>query len=122
VTAQLPARADVTVAPVLQLAVMPLTSESGKEAAFTYDSDTVTASNTPVAGTGAQTATSADIVLSATAGTLQLVEITLSTDVFQGATAGHIAGVLERTAIADGTELTGQVGLLGASITYTIER
>ena len=48
----LPTRADTSVAPVLQLALMPLTSESNKEVAFEFVSDTVTASNEPVANTG----------------------------------------------------------------------
>lgn len=121
-TITIPPRVDTAVAPSLQLALMPLTSETGKEAAIKFSSDTVTSSNNPVAGTGAQSATSADIVLGTTAGTVQLVTIPLSVDVYQTATSGQIVGILERTAIADGTELTGQVGVIGAALVYTIER
>ncbi|MCH9836282.1 hypothetical protein K0U83_11505 [bacterium] len=122
VTLPIPPRADITVAPVLRLILMPLTSESGKEAAFTFASDTVTASANPVAGTGAQSVTTADIALGTTAGTLQLVEVTLSTSVFASVTAGQIVGVLTRAAISGGTELAGQVGVVGAQLVYTITR
>lgn len=84
----LPARADVSVAPSLVIALMPLTSETGKEVAFEVATDTVTATNTPVADTGAQSVTSADIAMPTTADTLNIVTVTLSTDVFQSATQG----------------------------------
>ncbi len=122
VTVPIPPRADITAAPSLQIALMPLTSETGKEAAFTFASDTVTASANPVAGTGAQSSVSGDIALGTTSGTLQLVTIALSASVFASSTAGQIVGVLSRTAIAGGSELVGQVGVVGAALVYTIDR
>lgn len=122
VTVPIPPRADITAAPSLQIALMPLTTESSKEAALTFASDTVTASANPIAGTGAQSAASGDIALGATAGTLQIVTIPLSTAVYASATAGQIVGVLTRTAISGGTELTGQVGVVGAALVHTINR
>ena len=122
VTVPIPPRADITVAPSLQITLMPLTTETGKEAALTFASDTVTASANPVAGTGAQSAASGDIALGATAGTLQVATIPLTTAVFASATAGQIAGVLSRTAIAGGSELTGQVGVVSVALVYTINR
>lgn len=122
VTVPIPPRADITVAPSLQIALMPLTTETGKEAALTFASDTVTASANPIAGTGAQSAASGDIALGATAGTLQIVTIALTTAVYASATAGQIVGVLSRTAISGGTELAGQVGVVGAALVHTINR
>jgi len=42
--------------------------------------------------------------------------------VFASATAGQIAGVLSRTAIAGGSELAGQVGVVSVALVYTINR
>ena len=122
VTVPIPPRADITAAPSLQLALMPLTTETGKEAAFTFASDTVTASANPVAGTGAQSSVSGDVALGSTAGTLQVVTIALSASVYAAATAGQIVGVLSRTAISGGSELSGQVGIVGAALVYSIDR
>lgn len=118
----IPERVDKAVAPVLRLTLAPTTSEVTKECEFTFASDTVTAAATPVAGTGAQSTASADIALSGTLGTMQIVDTTLTIAVFATAVAGTIVGVLSRTAITDGVELTGDVSVISAALVYTIER
>jgi hypothetical protein len=122
VTVPIPPRADITAAPSLQVALMPLTTETGKEAAFTFASDTVTSSANPVAGAGAQSSVSGDIALGATGGTLQVLTIALSASVYASAASGQIVGVLSRTAISGGSELIGQVGVVGAALVYSIDR
>ena len=118
----IPDRVDILVAPVLRLTLAPCTSEASKSCAFTFSSDTVTAASTPVADTGAQSTATADVALSATLGTMQLVDVTLTTAVWGAATAGTIVGKLKRTAIGAGTELTGDVSVISAVLIYTIER
>ena len=118
----IPDRVDILVAPVLRLTLAPCTSEASKSCAFTFSSDTVTAGSTPVADTGAQSTSTADVALSATLGTMQLVDVTLSVDVWAATTVGTIMGKLKRTAIGAGTELTGDVSVMNVALVYTIER
>lgn len=118
----LPARADLAVAPKLRLAIAPITGESDKECEFTFSSDTVTAGNTPIIGAGSESAVSGDVALGTTAGKLQIVDVTLSTAFWEAANAGAIVGILQRTAIADGSELTGDVAVVSACLLYSIER
>lgn len=119
----IPERVDIAVAPVLRLTIAPTTSEAAtKECEFTFASDTVTSGSTPIAGAGAQSTASADLVLSITLGTMQIADTTLTTAVFASAVAGSIVGVLSRTAITDGTELVGDVSVIAAALVYTIER
>lgn len=118
----IPERVDILVAPVLRLTIAPTAGESTKECEFTFASDTVTSAATPVAGAGAQSTTTADIPLAGVLGTMQIEDTTLTTAVFATAIAGSIVGVLTRTAITDGTELTADVSVIAAALIYTIER
>lgn len=118
----IPDRVDNAVAPTLRLYTAPTASESSKEARFQLETDQATASNSPVAGTGGDSWTTADLSLSGTSGTIQQHDTTLGTAIWESATAGLIAGTLTRVAISDGTELTADCAILGAALIYTIER
>lgn len=118
----IPLRVDNAVAPTLRLWTAPCASEASKEVEFTLASDQATASNSPVAGTGGDTWTTADLALSGTLGTIEQHDTTLGTAIWESATAGLIAAKLTRTAITDGTELTADCAVLAAALVYTIER
>lgn len=118
----IPERADILVAPTLRLLIAPCTSEVGREVRFQLDVDVVHASANPIAGTGALSYASADINIGATLGTMQIVDTTLSTAVWDSVTEGFIAGTLSRIALVDGTNLTGDCAVLASSLVYTIER
>jgi hypothetical protein len=96
--------------------------ERGVEGGGVHASDQATASNSPVAGTGGDTWTTADLALSGTLGTIEQHDTALGTAIWESATAGLIAAKLTRTAITDGTELTADCAVLAAALVYSIER
>tara|TARA_R110002167_G_scaffold26380_4_gene90886 strand:- start:2061 stop:2612 length:552 start_codon:yes stop_codon:yes gene_type:complete len=120
----IPPNVDIAVAPTLMLTVAPLTAESSKVVALKYSSDTSSVDSEPTFGAFAQTTTSADYPSTTTIGASQIIEITLSTAVWAAGDPpnGLIVGVLERVAATVGTDLTGDVGVVCACLTYTIER
>ena len=118
----IPERVDILVAPTIRLVTAPLAAEASKSVAFTFASDTVHASATPLGGMGGDSFVSADLAVAAAGGTLQLLDWTLSTAVWDGVTSGVICGELTRSAIAAGTELVADMGVVAALLLYSIER
>lgn len=119
---QIPPRVDTALGATLRLLIAPITSEASKSVKLEVACDPIGDGESVVLATGGVTGNTGDVAVSGTTDTAQVATISLGSTVWGGHTTGFLAGTIKRVAISAGTELTADVSLVAASLTFTIER